>query len=123
MAIPTVFQHSLTSSSLSATDLEAKSVDISRITAILLIIAYLVYIFFQARTHHGIYASIFEEDEEKDQDGFETRHKAKLTLTECVIALAISVALVTIIAITLVDQIHSMVEERGISDALSLIHI
>jgi len=40
-----------------------------------------------------------------------------LTLTECCIALAVSITLVTIIAIALVDQIHYIVEERHVSDA------
>ncbi|KAL1879427.1 hypothetical protein VTK73DRAFT_6959 [Phialemonium thermophilum] len=117
LAVPTVFEHSLTNSTLSAEVLEKKSIDISRITAILLIIAYLVFVFFQARTHHGIYDNIFEGDEEKDRDREKDLGKPKLTLTECVIALAVSVTLVAIIAIALVDQIHFMVEERHISDA------
>ena len=80
-------------------------------------VAYMVFIVFQTRTHHGIYNAIFEEDEERDRDRVETQAKAKLTLTECVVSLAVSVTLVTIIAIALVDQIHHIVEEQHISDA------
>lgn len=43
--------------------------------------------------------------------------KDKLTLLECALALAVSLALVTIIAITLVEEIDFMVLERGISEA------
>lgn len=117
LAIPTVFQHALTSSPLTAAQLESKAVDISRITAILLIVAYIIFIIFQTRTHHGIYNAIFEGDEEKDRDHSKDAHKAKLTLTECVLSLAVSVALVAIIAIALVDQIHHIVEEQHVSDA------
>lgn len=117
LAIPTVFEHSLSSSTLPADELESKSIDISRITAILLIVAYLVFIFYQTRTHHGIYDAIFEDDEKRDHDRARDLRKEKLTFTECVAALAVSVALVTIIAIALVDQIHYVVEDRHVSDA------
>lgn len=80
-------------------------------------VAYFVFVYFQARTHHGIYDAIFEADEEKDRDRTKDLKKAKLTLTECVLSLVISVALVTVIAIALVDQIHSIVHDRGVSDS------
>lgn len=99
---------------LAADDLEQKTIDISRSTAILLMIAYLIFVWFQARTHHGIYDAIFEKDEQEHaaQDSSQ-----RLTFTECAIALAASIALVSIIAVALIDQIHSIVEERHISDA------
>jgi len=80
-------------------------------------VAYFVFVYFQARSHHGIYDAIFEEDEEKDRDRTKDLKKEKLTLTECVLSLVVSVALVTVIAIGLVDQIHFIVEERGVSDS------
>ncbi|KAK3940679.1 hypothetical protein QBC46DRAFT_260518 [Diplogelasinospora grovesii] len=116
LAIPTVFDHSLTNV-VPADELATKTIDISRSTAVLLIVAYLVFVYFQARSHHGIYDAIFVEDEEKDHDKHKDINKKKLTFTECAVALVISIALVTIIAIALVDQIHFMVQERHISDA------
>lgn len=80
-------------------------------------VAYVIYIFFQTRTHHGIYDAIFVEDEERDDDKHKERAHHRLTFTECCVALSIAVALVTIIAIALVDQIHFLVEERHVSDA------
>ncbi|KAK3991318.1 hypothetical protein QBC44DRAFT_52187 [Cladorrhinum sp. PSN332] len=116
LAIPTIFHHSL-SSRLTEEELFPKTIDISRSMAVLLMIAYLIYVFFQAHTHHGIYDEIFRGDEIRDTD----RHKAKmidrLTLSECALALVVSIALVTIIAITLVDKIHYLVVERHVSDA------
>ncbi|KAG9235192.1 putative vacuolar cation/proton exchanger 2 [Amylocarpus encephaloides] len=97
-------------------ELKAKTVDVSRITSIFLICAYFVYIWFQMRTHHGIYDAILEQDELNDDDRHRDLKKDKLTLTECIIALTISIALVTIIAINLVEQIPHIVEERHISD-------
>ncbi|KAB5572406.1 hypothetical protein GE09DRAFT_667827 [Coniochaeta sp. 2T2.1] len=117
LAIPTAFQASLSGGSFSDADIKRKAVDISRVTAVLLIIAYFVFIYFQARSHHGIYDAIFEADEEKDRDRTRDLKKEKLTLTECVLSLVVSVALVTIIAIALVDQIHSIVQDRGVSDS------
>lgn len=94
-----------------------KTIDISRSTAVLLIVAYLIYLFFQTHTHHGIYDAVFEEDEERDADKHKERMHHRLTFTECCLALAVAIALVAIIAIALVDQIHSLVEKRHVSDA------
>jgi Ca2+:H+ antiporter len=116
LAIPTVFWHSL-SDKLSEADLTAKTVDISRSTAVLLMVAYLIFIFFQARTHHGIYDAIFVADEERDADKHLERMHHRLTFTECCVALAVAIALVTLIALALVDQIPRLVEERHVSDA------
>lgn len=43
--------------------------------------------------------------------------KPKLTFTECVIALSVSIALVTIIAISLVQEISFIVQARHVSDS------
>ncbi|KAJ4300478.1 ATP-dependent 3'-5' DNA helicase [Collariella sp. IMI 366227] len=116
LAIPTVFEHSL-SSKIPQEELLSKTIDISRSTAVLLMVAYFIYIFFHTRTHHGIYDAVFVADEARDDDGYKERMRHRLTLTECILALAVSIALVTIIAIALVDQIHFLVEERHVSDA------
>lgn len=68
------------------------------------------------RTHHGIYDAIFEQDELNDADRHKDLRKDKLTFTECILALAISITLVSIVAISLVEQIPYVVEERGVSD-------
>ncbi|KAK4450712.1 hypothetical protein QBC34DRAFT_63721 [Podospora aff. communis PSN243] len=116
LAIPTVFSHSL-GDRLTAEALKSKALDISRSTAILLIVAYLVYVFFQARTHHGIYNDIFIEEELRDTDRHEELKLHRLTFTEVIVALVLSIGLVTLIAINLVDKIHFLVEERHVSDA------
>jgi Ca2+:H+ antiporter len=103
-----------------------KVLHISRVTAILLIVSYTIYVFFQMRTHQSIYDTIFEADENQHSDRHGAHHleggetevdKEKLTFTECVFALAMAVALVTIIAISLVEEIPFIVEARGVSDA------
>ncbi|KAI4865613.1 hypothetical protein F4820DRAFT_458061 [Hypoxylon rubiginosum] len=118
LAIPTVFQRAVMNADFNLTteDIDSRVINISRIISVLLIIAYAVYLFFQMHTHHGIYDAIFEHDEDRDVDGHKDLAKAKFTLTECILALAISVALVTFIAIALVREIPAIVEEQGISD-------
>ena len=98
-------------------ELAGKVLGLSRITAILLIVSYCIYVWFQMRTHESIYDSIFAADENRDKDRHKDLAKAKLTFTECILALVISITLVTIIAINLVGQIHYIVEERHISDS------
>jgi Ca2+:H+ antiporter len=118
LAIPTVYEHSLTTA-LTTEELKSRTLDISRSTAVLLMVAYLIFIYFQSRTHHGIYDAIFEEDKAGGRNPNRHREKVQgnLTLIECLIALSTAIALVAVISIALVDQIHFMVEERGISDA------
>ncbi|KAH7327894.1 hypothetical protein B0I35DRAFT_415990 [Stachybotrys elegans] len=116
LAVPTAFAHGLPEGGLEAEDISRSTLDISRIISIILIVAYLVFIFFQTRTHHGIYDAIFEADEARDRDHTKDAKKAKLTLTECIIALVVGIALVTIISITLVLQIEHIIEYSSISD-------
>ncbi|CZR62318.1 related to vacuolar Ca2+/H+ antiporter [Phialocephala subalpina] len=117
LIVPAAFHTAVSAnSSVDAGDVDARVLHISRITAILLIIAYAIYTYFQIRTHESIYDAIFKEDEQHgDHGGHEV--KAKLTFTECVIALAAAITLVTIIAISLVQEISFIVEDRGVSDS------
>jgi Ca2+:H+ antiporter len=68
------------------------------------------------RTHHSIYDAIFLKDEHADADRENDITKPKLTFTESVLALSISIALVTLMAISLVNEIPYIVEHNGISD-------
>ncbi|KAG7418289.1 Sodium/calcium exchanger protein-domain-containing protein [Fusarium sp. MPI-SDFR-AT-0072] len=118
LALPTVFEYGVgNGESLTAANLDHKTLQISRIISVLLIIAYLVYVFYQARTHHGIYAAVFEQDEHNDRDKHKDQAKAKLTLTECIIALVIAVGLVAWTAVILVMQIEHVIERGDVSDA------
>ncbi|KAF2091463.1 putative vacuolar cation/proton exchanger 2 [Saccharata proteae CBS 121410] len=90
---------------------------ISRGTAIILFISYFVYVWFQARSHHGLYDEVFEQDELKDRDRQKDLTKDKLTLFESLTALAISITCVSMIAVFLVEEIHFIVEARKISDS------
>ncbi|KAH7031412.1 uncharacterized protein B0I36DRAFT_323876 [Microdochium trichocladiopsis] len=121
LAIPTIFHTSLNAASgdsvdISVQDITTKTTQISRVVSILLLIAYAVFVWFQMRTHHGLYDAVFEHDENRDRDGHKDLAKEKLTLTECILALAVSVALVSIIAIALVHEIPAIVLQGGVSD-------
>jgi len=121
LAIPTIFSASLKAArgdsiNIELIEISNKATQVSRIVAILLLIAYAAFIWFQMRTHHGLYDAVFEHDEKRDRDGHKDLAKEKLTLTECVLALAISVALVSIIAIALVHEIPAIVLRGGVSD-------
>ncbi|KAL1635736.1 hypothetical protein SLS58_010099 [Diplodia intermedia] len=98
-------------------DFELDGLKISRATAIILLISYVVYVWFQTHSHHGLYDEVFEHDELKDEDRHEDLAKEKLTLTECFIALIIAIGCVCCIAYLLVDQIHYIVEVRHVKDA------
>ena len=119
LIVPTAFYVTLKANQefgLTDEALLTKTVQISRITAIVLIIAYGFYVWFNMRTHHSIYDSIFFKDEHQDKDRHKDLSKRKLTLTECVIALTISLGLVSLISVNLVEEIPKIVENHGVSE-------
>ena len=59
------------------------------------------YVWFQLRTHHGLYADSLEKDEERDADRHLDLAKDKLTLTECIVALVIALTCVSLHAVFL----------------------
>lgn len=117
LAVPTVFTLAFQNTEGQTAEALASTVlQVSRATAVMLIIAYVVYVWFMGHTHHGIYEAVFEYDEERDHDAHKDARKPKLTLTECVVALLVSIALVSVIAVALVQEIHYIVEDHGVSD-------
>lgn len=73
------------------------------------------FLFFNLQSHNSIYDEVLESDEEKDEDGADEKRRAKLTFTECLVAIAISLTCVSLSAVFLVEQIPSIVE-RGVPD-------
>lgn len=90
---------------------------ISHGTAIILMAAFIIYIFYCAFSSHSVFDEILAADEEADTDGHKDRAKMKLTMFECVFAIVISLACVSLVAVFLVEEIHYIVEERGVPDA------
>ncbi|KAF2877335.1 Sodium/calcium exchanger protein-domain-containing protein [Massariosphaeria phaeospora] len=120
LVLPTVYHSALsgrTDLTLGVGEIAYETLKISRAVAIILLFAYFVYLMYQMKTHDGLFEDIYTADEHKDADRHKDLLKAKLTMTECLIALAISLACVSMIAVFLVKQIHYIVHERHISDA------
>jgi len=90
---------------------------ISHGTSIILIAAFLVYLLYCVTSAHSVFDEILERDEKMDNDRHRDLHKKKFTMLECVIAIIISVALVALVVVFLVSEIHYIVEERHIPDA------
>ena len=117
LTIPCAFSLAVTNNSnVSSAELDGLVLQISRSTAVILLIAFITYVWFQMRTHHGIFKTILEEDEERDADRQDDLKKLKLTFTECIIALLIAITLVSMHAIFLVQEIEIIVDDTAISD-------
>ncbi|KAF4556183.1 Vacuolar calcium ion transporter-like protein [Elsinoe fawcettii] len=93
----------------------ADVLSISRATSVILMIAFGVYIWYNARSSDSIFNEVLEADEHKDTDHEYDLAKPKYTFTECCVALVVSLTLVTLMAIFLVEQIEEIVES-GIPD-------
>ncbi|KAL1598806.1 hypothetical protein SLS60_007948 [Paraconiothyrium brasiliense] len=120
LILPTVYYNALngrTDLELAAGEIGTEMLKISRATAIILLIAYLVFLLFQLKSHDNLFHEIYEQDELVDKDRHKELAKPKLTLTECIVGLLISLACVSMIAVFLVIEIPHMVEQRHISDA------
>ncbi|KAL8690749.1 MAG: hypothetical protein Q9218_003870 [Villophora microphyllina] len=120
LMIPAAFFTSLSGSTEVNTTpaaLTEKVLTISRVTSVVLFVAFFLYVWFQMRTHHSIYDAVLEADEEKDHDRHKDLKKAKLTLTECILALVIAITCVCLHAVFLVEEIEFIVHERHVSDS------
>lgn len=118
LVMPSAFIASLRNSpDYSNQDFTDESLRISRATAIILLLAYVVYVWYQMRSHHGLYDEVLESDEHRDADRHHDLAKPKLTLTECIVALAIALTCVSLIAVFLVQEIHYVVHELHVKDA------
>ncbi|MCJ1307364.1 hypothetical protein MMC25_001010 [Agyrium rufum] len=122
LSIPCAFSQAITSNG--ATGPGGEPLDqlplilrISRATAVILLAAFLLYVFFQVRTHDSFLQAILEQEEENDADRERDLKKNKLTLTECILALAFALACVSLHAVFLVEQIEPIVKNDGIADA------
>ena len=120
LVLPAVFAKYLLNNTDSTFPTQTFVVDnatkVSRGVAIISLVAYLIYVAYQTISHDGLFHEIYEADEHKDLDRHEELRKPKFTLTEAFVALIISLACVSLIAIFLVEQIEFIVS-RGVSDA------
>ncbi|EGP87205.1 unnamed protein product [Zymoseptoria tritici ST99CH_1A5] len=115
LVIPTIYYNTLLDRT--GEPISAESLKIARATAIVLLVAFCVYVWFQARSHHGLYEDILEADEERDHDRHKDLRKPKLTLTEAILALIIALTFVAFMAVFLVEKIEYMIANHNLSDA------
>lgn len=112
LIVPGMFNAALSS----AEDVTDTVLRISRATALILLVAFCVYIYFQIYSHHGLYDTVLNRDEDITED-HSYLYKPKLTLTEALIALAFALAMVSIMAVFLVKRIEFIVSEHNVKDA------
>lgn len=117
LVIPTIYATALADRIATHPEIPSEIVKISRATAVILLACFLIYVLFQTKTHDNLYGEIFEADEQRDADRHKDMVKEKLTFTECVFALVIALACVSLIAVFLVLEIPYLVDERHVSDA------
>ena len=118
LVIPTIYYNSLSGRPklVSLESVQAETERISYAAAIILLIAFLMYVWFQGSSHHTLFEEILEADEERDHDRHRDLAKAKLTLTEAIVALVIALTFVSFMAVILVQEIEFMVIEMNVSD-------
>lgn len=118
LMLPASFYESVRSQGrLSSTDLADRMHGISRYTAVLLLVAYAVYLFFQLRTHHSVFDDALWAAHNHNKGRADNIRRAKLTIPEASAFLILALALVVLHAVFMVEQIHWIVVNRGVSDA------
>lgn len=116
LLIPSAFYSALKTETVAALSekftrlrLDEDILDISRSTAIVLIIAYALYVTYSCTSAHSIFDEVIEMDEHQDADHEQDMRKPKLTLTETMIAIHIAIALVAWLLVILVGEIEEVV--------------
>jgi Ca2+:H+ antiporter len=69
------------------------------------------------RSHHSIYDDVLRGESRKEDSRHKDSNKAKLTLTESILALTIALVCVSFMAFFLVGEIDYIVNERQVKDA------
>jgi Ca2+:H+ antiporter len=113
LVVPAVFRGSLGGTQPNKDD----ALKISRGAAVILLFAFCVYTFYQMQSHKSLYEDLLDADEEKGTDRHKDMAKAKLTLTESIVAVAFATTIVSFMAVFLVDHINYLVHERRVPDA------
>ncbi|CRG83576.1 Vacuolar cation/proton exchanger 2 [Talaromyces islandicus] len=120
LLIPSAFYSALSgtaqgNATFTSDELTENTRTISRGTAIILLFAFGMFLWYNLRTHHSIFDEVLENDENQDEDGDKERNRPKLTLVESLIATVVALALVTLSAVFLVEKIPA-IRERGVPD-------
>ncbi|KAL1633440.1 hypothetical protein SLS58_011071 [Diplodia intermedia] len=118
LILPSAYINTLQDTEYGGTgDFDVDGLKISRGTAFILLASYMVYLWYQTNSHRSLYSDVFNHDLIVGDNHDKAVEEDKLSLSECVLALVISVTCVCCIAYLLVDQVHFIVEERHVKDA------
>jgi Ca2+:H+ antiporter len=122
LLIPSAFYSALKSETVQAASekfttgkLRQDILKISQMTSVVLIVAYALYLIYCCTSARSIFDEVIEQDEHADLDHAEDMKKPKLTMTEALVAVGISIAFVILLLVILVDQIEHVVES-GVPD-------
>ncbi|KAJ5946261.1 hypothetical protein N7454_003100 [Penicillium verhagenii] len=118
LLIPSAFYSTLksaTNTEFTLAMLEDYTMQISRATAVVLLIAFIIFLIFNLHSHNSMFDDILETDEAQDEDRHKELNRAKLTFAEALVAIAISLACVSLSAVFLVQEIEHIVA-LGVSD-------
>lgn len=106
LIIPSVFYNSLSlSSTRSINYLDERALRLSRVVAVVLLAAFFAYLWFQTRSHSGIYQDLLQTEDTPDERR-RNKHKAQLTLVESILAVMAGITFVSFMAVFLVQQIE-----------------
>ncbi|OJD32565.1 vacuolar h+\ ca2+ exchanger [Diplodia corticola] len=118
LILPSAYINTLQDTEYGGTgDFDVDGLKISRGTAFILLASYMVYLWYQTNSHRSLYSDVFNHDLLVGDNHDKAVEEEKLSLSECLLALVISITCVCCIAYLLVDQIHFIVEERHVKDA------
>lgn len=122
LLIPSAFYSALKTETVSALhesftrgELQDDIMRISQGTSIILLIAFALYVTYSCTSAHSLFDEVLETDEHQDADREQDAVKPKLTLTESLVAIVISIVFVAWLLIILVGKIENIVE-RGVPD-------
>ncbi|KAF7196337.1 Beige protein-like 1 [Pseudocercospora fuligena] len=122
LLIPSAFYSALKSETISVLhehftkgQLQQDILRISQATSIALIVAYILYVIYSCTSAHSIFDEVIEMDEHRDADRADDMAKPKLTMTETVVAIIVSIVFVALLLVILVEQIEDVVES-GVPD-------
>jgi len=112
LLIPSAFHNTadLASFNIEKTELALRTTKISRATSVILLTAFVMYLWFNLRSQNTIFDNVLHGDENQGEDRDKNKKRAKLTFTECIIAIIIALICVTMSAFFLVEEIPYVVK-------------
>lgn len=96
--------------------LNSDVLSISHGVSLILIVAFITYLIYNSWSHDNFLLEVLKADAANNHDRHKDFVKAKLTLTECVVAIVVSLVFVSLLAVFLVEEIEYLVHDRHVPD-------